>query len=430
MGTIVYSIMICLGEMVSHLPLPGGHITMAARFVDPGLSFAMGWNYAYNWIIVLPAELSGKSRCLPLPGKTFLIFSLNTAAAVLISYWDKSTSAGVYIAEKVVTVGINMFGTRVYGEMEFYFAAIKVITIVGLIASFSYIGTEITAIAAGEAKNPRRNLPKVIKRVWIRICLFYIGGVFVIGLLVPSNDSRLELGSGTAASSPFVIAISNAGIKALPSIVNAALLTSAWSAGSSDMYTSSRALYGLALNGNAPKALKKVNSWGLPWVCVAVSAAFGLLSFMAAGAAEAGTVFNWFANMTSVCGLITWAGIAYTYIRFYNGCKAQGIDRSEFPYRAPFQPYAAYYALIFICVILFFNSWEVFATGQWDTATFVTAYLPIFVFPILYLGSRFYFKAGHVPLAAMDFYTGSRDIVEEDEIPPRNFVEKLWQFLM
>ncbi|KAL8280448.1 hypothetical protein RQP46_007096 [Phenoliferia psychrophenolica] len=108
MGTIVFCIMIALGEMAR------GHITMASRFVDPGLSFAMGWNYAYNWIIVLPAELS--------------------AAAVLISYWDDTTNAGVYIA---------------------------VITIVGLIA-----------IAAGEAKNPRRNLPKVIKRVWIRICLF------------------------------------------------------------------------------------------------------------------------------------------------------------------------------------------------------------------------------------------------------------------
>lgn len=88
-------------------------------------------------------------------------------------------------------------------------------------AAFSFIGTEIVAIAAGEAKNPRRNLPKAIKRVYIRILLFYIGGTTIIGLLVPSNDPRLNLKGAkahTAAASPFVIAIQAAGIKGLPSV--------------------------------------------------------------------------------------------------------------------------------------------------------------------------------------------------------------------
>ena len=84
-------------------------------------------------------------------------------------------------------------------------------------ASFSYIGTEITAITAGEAKNPKKSLPSAIKGVAVRICMFYILGTFVIGLLVPSNDPRLNLGSHDAASSPFVIAIENSGIKTLPS---------------------------------------------------------------------------------------------------------------------------------------------------------------------------------------------------------------------
>lgn len=97
-------------------------------------------------------------------------------------------------------------------------------------------------IAAGEAKNPRRNLPKAIKRVYVRILLFYIGGVIIIGLLVPSNAKDLNLNASTAAKSPFVIAIKTAGIKGLPSVINAALLTSATSAASSDLYTSSRAL--------------------------------------------------------------------------------------------------------------------------------------------------------------------------------------------
>jgi amino acid transporter len=410
MGSICFSVMVSLGEMVSHLPIPGGHISLAQRFVDPAFSFTMGWNYWYNWTIVLPAELN--------------------AAAVLIGYWNDSVNPAVWIAIcLVVAAAINLGGTRAYGEMEFWFAIIKVLTITGLIilgiildagggpdhkpigfrywrnpgpfvqylgiqgatgrflgfwavliqAAFSYIGTEIVAICAGESHNPKKTLPKAIKRVYIRILLFYILGTFVIGMLVASNDARLALGTGTAVSSPFVIAINNSGIKALPSIINACLLTSAWSAASSDLYTSSRALYGLAANGNAPRFFTKVNSWGLPWPAVLVGIAFSFLSFMSAGASKAGEVFGWFANMTSVCGLITWVGIAFTYIRFHKACKLQGVDRKSFPYTAPFQPFAAYYAMIFCIIILFFQGWSVFyhiKGNKFDHATFWTSYIP------------------------------------------------------
>jgi len=249
-GTICYSVMVSLGEMVSYLPIPGGHIKLAERFVDPAFSFTMGWNYWYNWTIVLPAELS--------------------AASVLIDFWNKDTklnSAWITIC-LVVVVAINSMGAGAYGEAEFIFASIKVLTITGLIilgiildlgggpnherlgfrywkhpgpfvqfdnisgskgrflgfsqvltqAAFSYIGTEIVAIAAGEAKNPRRNLPKAIRRVYFRILFFYIAGVFVISLLVPSNDPGLGLATGTAAASPFVIAIKRSGIKTLPGV--------------------------------------------------------------------------------------------------------------------------------------------------------------------------------------------------------------------
>ncbi|KAJ7179400.1 amino acid permease-domain-containing protein [Mycena filopes] len=114
-GSITYSVMISLGEMVAYLPIPGGHIKLAERFVDPAFSFTMGWNYWYNWTIVLPAELS--------------------AAAVLVDYWSGgSVNNAAWISiVLVVCVGINMCGAGVYGEAEFIFASIKVITITGLI---------------------------------------------------------------------------------------------------------------------------------------------------------------------------------------------------------------------------------------------------------------------------------------------------------
>ncbi|KAL2060509.1 hypothetical protein VTL71DRAFT_9540 [Oculimacula yallundae] len=332
MASLLYAVMVALGEMVSQFPIPGGQFALAGRLVSPELGFAMGWLYWYNYIVVLPAELS--------------------AAAVLISYW---TPAGA--ADSTYTSSIfNWGGTRVFGEMEFWFCTIKVITIVGLIilgvvitagggpnhqafgfrfwnetgcfvqysdipgakgrflsffsvminAAFAFIGTEITAIAAVETANPRRTVPGAIKSVWIRLVLFYLCSAFIIGLLVSPTDPSLDLAS-TAAKSPFVIAIQNAGISVLPSIINATLLTSAWSAGCADLYVSSRTLYGLYTRGAAPRFLGKLKKDGLPWACVLVCSAFSLLSFMAAASNGAGTAFGYFANMTAICGMISWA---------------------------------------------------------------------------------------------------------------------------
>ncbi|KAF5339037.1 hypothetical protein D9758_014105 [Tetrapyrgos nigripes] len=459
-GSVCWSVMVSLGEMVAYLPIPGGHIKLAERFVDRALSFTMGWNYWYNWTVILPAELS--------------------AAALLINYWDRDTSlnpAWISICLVVVII-INMCGAGVYGEAEFIFASIKVITITGLIilgivldlgggpnhdrigfrywkepfnqyngisgakgrflgwwavmtqAAFSFIGTEIVAIAAGEAKNPRRNIPKAIKRVYIRILLFYIGGTIVIGLLVPQDSPGLGLGTD-AASSPFVIAIQNAGISGLPSVINAALLTSAWSAASSDLYTSSRALYGLALAGNAPKIFAKTLKNGLPVVSLIFCACFSLLAFMGVNSGS-GKVFSWFQSMTAVAGLMTWFGISVTYLRFYAGLKAQGIDRTALPFASKLQPYVAWYSMIACFVMCFFSGWSVFLEGKWATDTFITNYLPLMLFPILYVGAKLYYKDPVKPASSMDFISDIKEI-EATQWPdetPKNKLEAFWAWLM
>lgn len=463
-GSMCYCTMICLGEMVSYLPIPGGHIKLAERFVNPAFSFAMGWNYWYNWVIVLPAELS--------------------AAAVLINYWISSSrvsnAAWISICLVVVIV-INLFGARAYGECEFWFASIKVITITGLIilgivldlgggpshdrlgfrywknpgpftqfngisgttgrflgwwdvmtqAAFSFIGTEIVAIAAGEAKNPRRNIPRAIKKVYVRILLFYILGTFIIGVLVPSSDPDLGVES-TAFSSPFVIAIRRAGIKGLPSVINAALLTSAWSAASSDLYTSTRALYGLAISRNAPRIFARTSRTGLPYISLAFCAAFCCLAYMGINTGS-NKVFGWFSNMTAIAGLMTWFGIGYTYTRWYAGLKAQGIDRRTLPFRSPLQPFAAWYVVGSTFTVCFFSGFGVFLTDSWDTATFVTNYLPFVLFPIMYIIGRFVmYRSPQVKPQDMDFVSGIAEIEADsyDEPPPKNRVEKFWQWLM
>jgi amino acid transporter len=454
--------------MIAYLPIPGGHIKLAERFVDPALSFTMGWNYWYNWVIILPAELS--------------------AAAVLINFWNKTVNNAAWISIcLVVVVTINLFGAGAYGEAEFWFASIKVLTIVGLIilgiiitsgggpdhqsigfkywdspgpfvqyagiagvtgrflgffavltqAAFSYIGTEIVAIAAGEAKNPRRNLPRSIRKVYIRILVFYLGGTFIIGLLVPSDNSSLTLNSGTLAS-PFVIAIKNAGIPVLPSIINACLLTSAWSAASSDLYTSSRAIYGLALTHQAPKIFARTTRNGLPYVALIFCSLFAALAYMSLGS-TAGVVFGYFANLTSSAGLLTWWGICVTYTRWYAGLKAQGIDRKTLPYHATLNKgaFAAWYAIVLITIILIFQGFALFlGAGEagyvFDHATFITDYLPVFLFPIIYFGYKVIKKSRVVHAEEMDFVTGL-DVIEAesyDEPPPKNWVERVWSWIM
>ncbi|KAH0838461.1 amino acid permease [Lanmaoa asiatica] len=431
MGSIVLAVMVSLGEMIAYLPIAGGHIQLAGRFVNPALSFAMGWNYWYNWVIT--AELS--------------------AATLLIDYWHPNVNNAVWIAMCIfVAVTINMFGAGAYGEAEFIFASIKVLTITGLIilgivldlgggpnhdrigfrywknpgpfaqykgisgpkgqflgwwsvldnAAFSFLGTEIVAIAAAETKNPRRNLPRAIRRVYVRILLFYILGTLIIGLLVPFTNSQLGLTSGTAAASPFVIAIETAGIKSLPSIINACLLTSAWSAASSDLYTSSRALYGLAIAGNAPKFFGRTSKSGLPYTSVIFCASFTLLAFMAA-VQQCWTSLRLVLQhdircwpLDLVCHLPRGTGAIATFV---------------------------------ICL---FNGWSVFLKGNWDTANFLTSYLPCIIFPLLYIGARFYYRSPPLKPEEMDFLSDIAQI-EADEAPdspPKNKVEAFWMWLM
>lgn len=196
----------------------------------------------------------------------------------------------------------------IYGEAEFCFASIKIITIVGLIifafiidlgggpthdrlgfrywkspgamkeykgtgssgrflglfstfvnAAFAYGGVEMVAVAAGEAENPRHNIPKAVRRVFWRILFFYVLGSLAIGVLIPYNDPNLlgaiKSGAAGGARSPWVIAMYRAGVPALPSIINAVILTSATSSANAFLYTGSRYLYALAQNGQAPKVL-------------------------------------------------------------------------------------------------------------------------------------------------------------------------------
>ena len=268
----------------------------------------------------------------------------------------------------------------IFGEVEFAFAILKILLVVGLIilgliidlggtpgserigfrywkspgpfvpyiaegawgnflgfwsvlisAVFSFAGVESVAMAAAETRHPRRTIPRAVKRVFARVSLFYVLAVLIVGMLVASDDPRLEDESGTAAQSPFVIAASAAGIKAIPSIVNAVVITSAFSSSNQALLAGTRVLYALAIKGQAPRVFLRTTRWGTPYACVAVFTAFMFLAFMSLSNGAL-TVFYWFLDLVGCGVLISWIAILFNHLRLLAAMRKQGISRSALPW--------------------------------------------------------------------------------------------------
>jgi amino acid transporter len=289
----------------------------------------MGWNYAMQWLVVLPLEL--------------------TAAGITISYWNSGINVGVFITIFLVALTfINLAGVRGYGEAEFVFSIIKVIAVVGFIilgvvidcgggpnggylgahtwhdpgafsngfkgvcsvfvtAAFAFSGTELVGLAAAETENPRKTLPRATKQVFWRITLFYMISLFLVGLIVPYNNPQLLNGTSSVdvKASPFVIAIQDAGIQVLPSIFNAVILISVLSVGNSSTYGSTRTIAALAEIGQAPKIFAYIDKKGRPLVALVLALGMGCLAYI--NIASVGTtVFNWLLALSGLSAFFTW----------------------------------------------------------------------------------------------------------------------------
>ncbi|GAA6030998.1 hypothetical protein JCM8097_008979 [Rhodosporidiobolus ruineniae] len=471
MAAVVYSVMVALGELTTLFPVNGAFVHYASRFVDPAFGFALGWMYWFNWALTIPTEI--------------------VAAGIIVQYWEGAANVNLAVwitVFIVVVVAFNFIGVGAFGESEFWFSLIKVTAVLGLIicaliitaggvpssdpaeypigfrywhqtpfqqednipgalgrflsfwtvfiqASFSFLGTEIVALTAGEAENPRRNIPKAINRVFWRIIFFYVIGVLMMSLIVDPNNPRLLSGASDASASPWVIGIEAAGIKVLPHIVNAVILVAAFSAGNSDLYAASRTLYGMACDGQAPKIFARTLKNGLPfWALVATSLWAPLAYMTLSTGGEKG--FNYLVAITAVTGLINWWCILLSYIRFYHAARVQGVDRKAFPYLAPLQPYLSYFGFFMITIIILFSGYTVFLKGQWNTGTFVTAYIALPVFVLMWAGWKWGKDTTFVRLHSLDFETNRREFDEMEEEqkalykPPRNFLAKVWEWLM
>jgi amino acid transporter len=450
MGAVCFSVMLALGEMSTRFPSKKGFAGHATRCVDPAFGFCTAIVYLCKYLIISPNQI--------------------VAGSLIIGFWNQSINKAAWVSIMVAfVIAINCLGIKWFGEIEFWLSLIKIITLTGLIllgliidlggvpgqqrlgfaywmngrafkaykvagdlgkflgfvnalvlALFAYMGTELIGVTVGEAKNPRKTVPSAIKKTFYRILFFYICGVLVVGMIVDSNSPALATAvrtgtAGGAAASPFVLAITSAGISTLPSIINACLLVFTFSAANSDQYIATRTLYGLAKDGSAPKIFTRCNARGVPYMAFGFTGLFMGLAFIVASS-DAKKVFDYFVSSVTIFGGLTWISILASHVAFMKGMKAQGISRDTLPYKSPFQPYLTYFALVFTCVLCFFKGFDSFM--PWDYTSFITHYIGIPIYAISYLGFKFLRKTKAVKMSEMDLTTGSREFADlegEDE---------------
>ena len=238
-------------------------------------------------------------------------------------------------------------------------------------ASFAFGGTELTGLAAAEAEDPRRQIPKATRQVFWRITFFYVVNLFVLGLIVPSNSDILLGSSGAnTKASPFVLAIKMAGIKALPSIFNAVITISVISVANSATYASTRTIQAMAQQGMAPKFMAYVDKHGRPIPTVILQLLFGLLAFVNEATSTGSIIFGWLLALSGIANFFVYGSICLAHIRFRHAWKYRGHSDDELPYRASFGIWGSYFGVLlnFLCL-----------AAQLYTALFVSSFHPTFL---------------------------------------------------
>lgn len=447
---VIFGVTASCGEFVCFLPIESPFITMAGRCVNKSYEAAVAWNYFLMISIYIPFEI--------------------TAVNGMIHYWRDDYSAAITFCIQIfIYTMLNVLAVRWFGESEFYLSIGKVVLAIGLIfftfitmvggnpqheafgfrywnnpgplvevyttgsmgnfhgfmaamnkACFTIVGPEYLSMVADEAgQETRKVLASTFRTVFYRLIVFYIIGALSVGVLVASNDPTLvalaSMGSTSNGSySPYIIAMNNMGINVLPDIVNVLCVTSAFSAGNSYVYCSSRALYGMSKNGLVPKFFQYCTKEGVPLFCVGIAFCFSLLSLLQLGE-NASKVLNWIVNLCSGAQILNYFFMCVTYIGFYRAVKAQGLDRRLFPYRSWFQPYLAIFCGFLILCMVGALGYTVFMPGNWSVENFLTYYLMVLLSIGIFLVHLAVYRTKLVDPAQADLHTGIEEVLLHEQ---------------
>ena len=394
-GIVLFAFMRALGELLLSNSKFNSFVDIASEYLGPFGGFVIGWTYWVCWIVSSMSDL--------------------TAMGQYFAYWYPQVPHWLTVLFIVLLlISFNLLGARLFGELEFWFSIIKVVTIitmviVGLvliflsfkteyghasfgnlihhggmfphgaagflmsfqIAVYSFIGIELIGVTAGETKNPEKTIPKAINNVPIRILLFYIGGLLVIMSVIPWFKVDPD-------SSPFVKLFTLIGVPFAAGIVNFVVLTAAASATNSGIYSNSRILFGLAKQGLGPKVLTKTNSNGVPYLSMLVSSITlliaALLNFVFPDAIK---LFIYVTTLSTVLFLVVWGMIIVSYIAYVKKNPEQHQSSAFKLWGGKIIAYIVLSFFIFIFILLFFSK---------DTR------VAIFISPLWFIFLFFYYK--------------------------------------
>ena len=361
-GFIAFLIMRQLGEMVAEEPVSGSFSHFAYKYWGDFFGFLSGWNYWVLYVLVSMAELS--------------------AVGIYVHFWWPEIPTWISAAVFFVVINtVNLANVKLYGELEFWFALVKVVAILGMIAfgswllftgaggpqasisnlwaggffangfegfvlslaiiMFSFGGLELVGITAAEADDPRHSIPRAVNQVIYRILIFYIGALAILLSLYPWS----QLAEG---GSPFVLIFSALGSNLTANLLNIVVLTAALSVYNSGVYCNSRMLHGLAQQGNAPRLLAHVDRRGVPVPAILVSAvatfACVVLNYLLPGEA-----FKLLMALVVASLVINWAMISLAHLKFRRAKIAEGIEPF---FKAFWFPFANYLCLAFLALML------------------------------------------------------------------------------
>ena len=393
-GAIVFLIMRALGELLLHRPVAGSFAVYAEEYISPFAGFTTGWSYWFMWVVTGMAEI--------------------TAVGIYTHYWFPEIPQWIpALITLGVLYGVNLVAVKLFGELEFWFALIKILAIVGLliagplflifgtgehaatasvsnlwahggfvpngtlgvvlalqIVAFSFGGVELLGVTAGEVEDPAKSLPKATNAIVWRILVFYIGALLVIMSLVPWTEF-------SAGESPFVMVFDRMGIPAAAGIINFVVITAAASSCNSGIFSTGRMLYTLSHFGQAPKAFGKVNRNHVP--AAGITASVIVMLF--------GVVLNYlmpekvFVYVTSVAliGILwTWGMIILAHLGY-----RRSVARGQAPavsFRMPGAPYTNWLVLAFLAMVAVFLSF--------DEGTRIALYVAPVWFALLAIGYR------------------------------------------
>lgn len=364
-GVAIFFIMRALGELLTYRPVAGSFATYADEFCGPFAGFVTGWSYWFAWVVTAMAEL--------------------TAIGIYVRFWFPTVPQWLpALVALALLYGSNLLAVRVFGELEFWFALIKVVTIVGLIVAgllvivfhvgdlgasasfanlwshggflpfgilgvlltmqivmFAYEGVELIGVTAGEAQNPSVVLPRATNGIIVRILIFYIGAVLIIMSLVPWNELSPSV-------SPFVFVFEKIGVPAAAGLINVVVITAATSSCNSGIFSTGRMLWSLAQRGQGPRVFATLNRARVPAAAIHATAVL-LLIGVALNYVVPEEVFTWVTSVALVGTFWTW-GIILVSHRNYRRAVASG-RAAPAPFRMPGAPFANWVVLAFLVAV-------------------------------------------------------------------------------